>query len=137
MFLLVSVRHVGAHPGEHQHGVSIQISINLGKHFFGYLVYKIFLWPESWRESVYMYLLSFPRYIHVSCQLVQNKSLQIQSAANFVWTNIIIQVINQLNYFSYSSVFPIIFCFLLFSISFLLGLLLLLFIIYFLLSRRC
>ena len=25
MFLLVSVRHVGAHPGEHQRGVSIQI----------------------------------------------------------------------------------------------------------------
>ena len=34
MFLLVSVRHVGAHPGGHQHGVSIQISINLGKTFF-------------------------------------------------------------------------------------------------------
>ena len=33
MFLLVSVRHVGAHPGEHQHSVSIQISINLGKTF--------------------------------------------------------------------------------------------------------
>ena len=33
MFLLVSVRHVGAHPGEHQHGVSIQISIILGKTF--------------------------------------------------------------------------------------------------------
>ena len=33
MFLLLSVRHVGAHPGEHQHGVSIQISINLGKTF--------------------------------------------------------------------------------------------------------
>ena len=31
MFLLVSVRHVGAHPGELQHGVSIQSSINLGK----------------------------------------------------------------------------------------------------------
>ena len=34
MFLLVSVRHVGAHPDGHQHGVSIQISINLGKTFF-------------------------------------------------------------------------------------------------------
>ena len=34
MFLLVSVRHVGAHPGWHQHGVSIQIPINLGKTFF-------------------------------------------------------------------------------------------------------
>ena len=33
MFLLVSVRHVGAHAGEHQHGVSIQISISLGKTF--------------------------------------------------------------------------------------------------------
>ena len=33
MFLLVSVRHVGAHPDEHQHGVSIQISTNLGKTF--------------------------------------------------------------------------------------------------------
>ena len=31
MFLLVSVRHVGAHPGEHQHGVSIQISISFGQ----------------------------------------------------------------------------------------------------------
>ena len=33
MFLLVSVRHVDAHPGGYQHGVSIQISINLGKKF--------------------------------------------------------------------------------------------------------
>ena len=33
MFLLVSVCHVGAHPGKHQHGVSIQISISLGKTF--------------------------------------------------------------------------------------------------------
>ena len=31
MFLLVSVRHVGAHPDELQHGVSIQSSIILGK----------------------------------------------------------------------------------------------------------
>ena len=35
MFLLVSVRHVGAHPDEQQHDVSTQISmINLGKTFF-------------------------------------------------------------------------------------------------------
>ena len=33
MFLLVSVRHVGAHPGGNQHGSSIQISINLCKTF--------------------------------------------------------------------------------------------------------
>ena len=33
MFLLLSVRHVGAHPDELQHGVSIQSFINLGKTF--------------------------------------------------------------------------------------------------------
>ena len=33
MFLLVSGRHVGAHTDGHQHGVSIQISINLGEKF--------------------------------------------------------------------------------------------------------
>ena len=33
MFLLVSGRHVGAHPDGHQYGGSIQISINLGKTF--------------------------------------------------------------------------------------------------------
>ena len=33
MLLLVSGRHVGAHPDGHQHGGSIQISINLGKKF--------------------------------------------------------------------------------------------------------
>ena len=33
MFLLVSDRHVGAHVDEHQQGVFIQISINLGKMF--------------------------------------------------------------------------------------------------------
>ena len=33
MFLLVSGRHVGAHPDGYQHGGPIQISINLGKKF--------------------------------------------------------------------------------------------------------
>ena len=33
MFVLVSVRHVGAHPDELQYGVSIQSAINLGKTF--------------------------------------------------------------------------------------------------------
>ena len=33
MFLLVSVRHVGAHSDELQYGVSIQSSINLAKTF--------------------------------------------------------------------------------------------------------
>ena len=62
MFLLVSVCHVGDHAGGHQHGVSIQISKIWVKHFFGYLVYEIFLWPESWRGSLHIYLLSFPRF---------------------------------------------------------------------------
>ena len=31
MFLLVSGRHVGVHLDGHQHRVSIQISVNLGK----------------------------------------------------------------------------------------------------------
>ena len=135
MFLLVSIRHVGAHPGEHQHGVSIQISISLGKTFLR--ISRIQNIPLTWiLARVIVYVPPFISQIDTRI-LAPCKSLQIQSAANFLWTNIIIQVINQLNYFSYSSVFPIIFCFLLFSISFLLGLLLLLFIIYFLLSRRC
>ena len=32
-FSVVSIRHVGAHPDEFQHGVSIQRSISLGKTF--------------------------------------------------------------------------------------------------------
>ena len=35
MFLLVSSRHVGAHPDGHQHGVSIQISIHFWKNISG------------------------------------------------------------------------------------------------------
>ena len=45
MFLLVSVRHVGAHPDELQHGVSIQSSINLGKTFPG--ISRIRLIPST------------------------------------------------------------------------------------------
>ena len=57
MFLLVFGRHVGAHSDGLQHGVSIQISINLGETFLCiYCLRKIALiriWRESW------YLLSF------------------------------------------------------------------------------
>ena len=38
MFLLVSGRHVGAHPDGHRHGVSTQISINLSKTFSAYQI---------------------------------------------------------------------------------------------------
>ena len=63
IFLLISVCHVGAHPDGHQHGVSIQISINLGKTFFpdisytknctglnlgdGLCIFKSFHFPDS------------------------------------------------------------------------------------------
>ena len=69
MFLLVSVRHVGAHPDELQLGVTaIQSSKNLGKTILGYLVYKLFLRPKSWRGSLYTYLLSFPRFWSLSVE---------------------------------------------------------------------
>ena len=53
MFVLVSGRHVRAHPDDHQHaGVSIQISINLGKKFPAFAVTRI--WAR-----VFAYLPSF------------------------------------------------------------------------------
>jgi len=51
MFLLVSGRHVSAHTDGHQHDVSIQISINLGKKFLRILA------------KVFAYLLSFISHI--------------------------------------------------------------------------
>ena len=58
MFLLVSVHHVGAHPGGYQHGVFKQISINLGKTFSSYISYtKYFL---TWiLAKVFVYFLPF------------------------------------------------------------------------------
>ena len=58
MFLLLSGRHVGAHLGGHQHGVSIQISLNLGKTFLRISsVRKI---AVTWiLARVFAYLLSF------------------------------------------------------------------------------
>ena len=58
MFLLVSVRHVGAHPGEHQYGVSIQISISLGKTFLR--ISRIRNIPLTWiLARVFAYLPPF------------------------------------------------------------------------------
>ena len=58
MFLLVSVRHVGAHAGEHQHGVSIQISVNLGKTFLR--ISRIRNIPLTWiLERVFVYVPPF------------------------------------------------------------------------------
>ena len=58
MFLLISGRHVGAHLGEHQHGGSIQISINLGKTFL--LISSVRKIAVTWfLARVFAYLLSF------------------------------------------------------------------------------
>ena len=40
MFLLISIRHVKAHPDDLQHGVSIQSSINLGRTFSSNISYS-------------------------------------------------------------------------------------------------
>ena len=40
MFLLISIHHVGAHPDDPQHGVSIQSSINFGKTFSSNISYS-------------------------------------------------------------------------------------------------
>ena len=58
MFLLVSVRHVGVHPGELQHGVSIQISISLGKTFLR--ISRIRNIPLTWiLARVFVYVPPF------------------------------------------------------------------------------
>ena len=58
MFLFVSVLHVGAHPGEHQHGVSIQISISLGKTFLR--ISRIRNIPLTWiLERAFVYVPPF------------------------------------------------------------------------------
>ena len=58
MFLLVSVRHLGAHQDEHQHGVSIQISINFGKIFLR--ISRIRNIPLTWiLARVFAYLPPF------------------------------------------------------------------------------
>ena len=49
MFLLVYVRHVGAHPGGHQRGVPLQISIHLG---------KTFLWISHIRNFLLAWILA-------------------------------------------------------------------------------
>ena len=73
MFLLVSGRHVGAHLGGHQHGASIQISINLGKTFLRvssirkiavtWILARVLAYPPSFYfqilDSIYWTVLIF------------------------------------------------------------------------------
>ena len=70
MFLLVSVRHVGAHPDELQHGVSIQSSINLGKTFPR--ISRIRIIPSTQiLARVFVYLLPFiSQILDLNCQMV-------------------------------------------------------------------
>ena len=70
MFLLVSVRHVGAHPDEFQHGVSIQSSINLGKTFLR--ISRIRINPSTQiLASVFVYLPPFiSKILDFICRMV-------------------------------------------------------------------
>ena len=70
MFLLVSVRHVGAHPDELQHGVSIQSSINLGKTFLR--ISRIRVIPSTQiLARVYVYLPPFiSKILDFICRMV-------------------------------------------------------------------
>ena len=52
MFLLVSGRHVGAHTDGHQHGVSIQISINLEKKISSHISHKKNCCDQNFGESL-------------------------------------------------------------------------------------
>ena len=54
--------NVDAHRDGPQHGVSIQISINWVKNLSAYLAQEKLLWPEYWRESLHICLLSFSRF---------------------------------------------------------------------------
>ena len=58
MFQLVSVRHVGVHQDELQHGVSIQSYINLGKTFPRISRIRIIPWTQI-LARVFVYLLPF------------------------------------------------------------------------------
>ena len=70
MFLLVSVRHVGAHPDELQYGVSIQSSINLGKTFPR--ISRIRMIPSTQiLTTVFVYLPPFiSQILNVICPMV-------------------------------------------------------------------
>ena len=70
MFLLVSVRHVGALPDELQHGVSIQSPKNLGKTFPR--ISRIQIIPTTQvLARVFVYLPPFiSQILDIICQMV-------------------------------------------------------------------
>ena len=72
MFLLLSVRHVGAHPDELQHGVSIQSFINLGKTFPRISRIRVILLTQI-LARVFVYLPPFiSQILDFICRMVLN-----------------------------------------------------------------
>ena len=67
MFLLVSGRHVSAHLGGHQHGVSLQISINL-EHVLK--TNGLFSNANFWQESV-TFMKFLPKAVKSELRLVR------------------------------------------------------------------
>ena len=55
MFLLISGCHVGAHTDGHQYGISIQISINLGKKISPHILHKKNHCDQNLGESLCMF----------------------------------------------------------------------------------
>ena len=70
MLLLVSVHHVGAHPDELQHSVSIQSPLKLGKTFPR--ISRIRIIPSTQIVArVFVYLLPFiPQILDLICRMV-------------------------------------------------------------------
>ena len=58
MFLLVFCHHVVAHQDEHQHGISIQISVNLRKTFFPHILHKENCCEMNLGENLYIFTFS-------------------------------------------------------------------------------
>ena len=79
MFLLVCVRHVGAHPDELQHGVSIQSSINLGKTFLRISRIRVILSTQI-LARVFVYLPPFiSKILDFICRMVLSLIFSLQS----------------------------------------------------------
>ena len=64
------------------------------KHLLGYLVYQLFLRPKSWRGSLYIYLLSFPRFWALFVEwfwflfwsILDGVTLKTSSWTSMLWT---------------------------------------------------
>ena len=67
MFLLVSGCHVGAHPDGHQHGAFTESALLFWvNNFLKCFACEKSYWPESWRGSFYINLISFLSFWNLS-----------------------------------------------------------------------